>query len=149
SEHPNKCPGPREVFSEHDKHTLVHIANTNHGALLAIITNELNLQLRTILTNRTTQKYLHDLVNEKYYKECVNLNVKFGSGFVMFWKCFSWWGVGPLVEVKGNINLDSYINVLANYFIPWANSLLEKYLNKIELIFQQDLASVHTSEYSE
>ncbi|CAG8832628.1 12944_t:CDS:2, partial [Gigaspora margarita] len=43
-----------------------------------------------------------------------------------------------------NMNLDSYVNVLANHFIPWANSLLEKYPDEIELIFQQDLAPIHT-----
>ncbi|CAG8790048.1 10216_t:CDS:1, partial [Gigaspora margarita] len=41
-------------LSERDKRALVHIANTNRGALLAVITNELNLQLRTTLTDRTT-----------------------------------------------------------------------------------------------
>ncbi|CAG8856853.1 326_t:CDS:1, partial [Gigaspora margarita] len=34
------------------------IANTNHEAPLVIITNELNLQLGTILTNRTTRSWL-------------------------------------------------------------------------------------------
>ncbi|CAG8842397.1 20552_t:CDS:2, partial [Gigaspora margarita] len=55
-------------------------------------------------------------------------------------------GVGPLVEVKDNINSDSYINVLANYFVPWANSLLEKYPDKIDLIFQQDLAPIYVPD---
>ncbi|CAG8844515.1 3323_t:CDS:2, partial [Gigaspora margarita] len=88
-------------------------------------------------------------LNEKYHKEYINPTVKFGSSSVMFWEYFSWWRVEPLVEVKGNMNSDSYINILTNHFIPWASSLLKKYLNEIELIFQQDLASVHTSEYLE
>ncbi|CAG8779903.1 10797_t:CDS:2 [Gigaspora margarita] len=148
----------------------------NRGALLAIITNELNFQLGTTLTDKTTQKYLHNLgwkncyrehlkwtnewqmvifsdesrfclhksdghartwhrVNEKYHPDCINSTVKFGGGSVMFWGCFSWWGVGLLVEVKGNMNSDSYVDILAKHFIPWANSLLEKYPNEIELIF--------------
>ncbi|CAG8702508.1 4286_t:CDS:1, partial [Cetraspora pellucida] len=41
------------------------------------------------------------------------------------------------------MNLDSYVNILVNYFISLPNSLLKKYPNEIELIFQQDLASVH------
>ncbi|CAG8811613.1 27768_t:CDS:2, partial [Gigaspora margarita] len=40
------------------KHALVHIANTNHEAPLAVITNEFNLQLGTTLTNRTTRPWL-------------------------------------------------------------------------------------------
>ncbi|CAG8753340.1 20375_t:CDS:2, partial [Gigaspora margarita] len=159
-----KSPGGQDkrVISERDKRALVRIANTNRGALLAVITNELNLQLGTTLTNRTTRKYLHDLafkwtnewqmvvfsdesrfclhksdshartwrrVNEK---DCINSTV---TTPVMFWGCFSWWGVGLLVEVKVNMNSDSYVDVLVKHFIPWANSLLEKYPNEIELIF--------------
>ncbi|CAG8854245.1 41141_t:CDS:2, partial [Gigaspora margarita] len=78
-------------------------------------------------------------LTEKYHRECINMTVKYGGSS----------GVGLLVEVKGNMNSNSYINILANYFIPWANSLLEKYLDEIELIFQQDLAPIHTSAYSE
>ena len=88
-------------------------------------------------------------VNEKYHSKCINSTVKFGGGSVMFWGCFCWWGVGPLVEIKGNMNSDSYVNVLVKHFIPWANSLINKYPDEINLIFQQDLASIHTSKYSE
>ena len=88
-------------------------------------------------------------VNEKYHKDCINTTMKFGGGSVMFWGCFCWWGVGPLVRIKGNMNSDSYVDILAKYFIPWANSLMEKHHGEINLIFQQDLASIHTSTYSE
>ncbi|CAG8847841.1 29681_t:CDS:2, partial [Gigaspora margarita] len=100
SDHPSKCPGHQEVLSEHDKHALVYIANNNCRALLAIITNEMNLHLWMTLTTRTTRKYLYDLVTEKYHREYINMTMKYGGGSVMFWSCFSWWGVGPLVEVK-------------------------------------------------
>ncbi|CAG8480119.1 21685_t:CDS:2 [Gigaspora margarita] len=139
SEHSSKHPGHQEVLSEHDKCALVRIANNNHRAPLTMITNEMNLQLGTILTTRTTRNdesrfclYKSDgrervwrQVTEKYYRECINTTVKYGGGSIMFWDCFSWWEVGPLVEVK------------------------EKYSDEIELIFQQDLAPIHTSAYSE
>jgi len=35
----------------------------------------------------------------------------------MFWGCFGWHGVEPLVVVEGNMNSDDYINILANHFI--------------------------------
>ncbi|CAG8688788.1 10631_t:CDS:2, partial [Gigaspora margarita] len=208
SEHPNKRPGPQEVLSMRDKRSLVRIANQNRKAPLAVISNELNVQLGTTLTDKTTRKYLHDLgwsscvackkpfldkkkalerkkwcrehlkwinewqmvvfsdesrfclhksdgrertwrrVNEKYHRDCINTTVKFNGGSVMFWGCFSWWGVGPLVEIEGNMDSDSYVNILANHFIPWANSLMKKYPNEIKLIFQQDLAPIHSSAYT-
>ncbi|CAB4484465.1 unnamed protein product [Rhizophagus irregularis] len=59
----------------------------------------------------------------------------------MFWGCFGWHGVGPLVVINGNMNSDDYVNVLANHFIPWVN-------NYPGSIFQQDGVSCHTSNYS-
>ncbi|CAG8843683.1 9033_t:CDS:1, partial [Gigaspora margarita] len=54
-----------------------------------------------------------------------------------------------VIEIKDNMNSNSYVNVLANHFVPWANSLLEKYLDEIDLIFQQDLAPIYILNYSE
>ena len=85
---------------------------------------------------------------EKFHKECVNTTVKFNGGSVMFWGCFSWQGVGPLVLVEGNMDSDGYVRVLAKDFIPWANELATAYPEEPQLIFQQDLASVHTSAYT-
>ncbi|CAB4380217.1 unnamed protein product [Rhizophagus irregularis] len=57
---------------------------------------------------------------DAYNKDCIQPTVKFGGGSVMFWGCFGWHGVRPLV-------------VVSNY----PNS-----------IFQQDGASCHTSSYT-
>ncbi|CAG8712534.1 1260_t:CDS:2 [Gigaspora margarita] len=69
-------------------------------------------------------------VNEKYYKDCINPTVKFCGSSIMLFILVGSWTIGR-----------SYVNIPAKRFIPWANSLLEKYPNKIKLIFQQDLAS--------
>ena len=78
---------------------------------------------------------------EAYNQDCIQSTVKFGGGSVMFWGCFGWHGVGPLVVVEGNMNSDDYVNILANSFIPWVS-------NYPGSIFQQDGASCHTSSYS-
>ncbi|CAG8659721.1 2466_t:CDS:2, partial [Dentiscutata heterogama] len=52
---------------------------------------------------------------------------------IMFWGCFSWDGVGPLVVVNEKMDQDIYVNVLANNLIPWIR-------NNSNLAFQQDLA---------
>ena len=66
----------------------------------------------------------------------------------MFWGCFSWWGAGPLVLVEGNMNSDDYVNILSKDFIPWANELTVAHPDEPQLIFQQDLAVIHTSNYT-
>ena len=78
---------------------------------------------------------------EAYNEDCIQSTVKFGGGSVMFWGCFGWHGVGPLVVVEGNMDSDKYVNLLANRFIPW----VDNYPNSI---FQQDESSCHISIYS-
>jgi transposase len=85
---------------------------------------------------------------EKYHKECVNTTVKFNGGSAMFWGCFSWWGVGPLVLIEGNMNSESYVNILSKHFVPWTNELAAAHPDEPQLTFQQDLAAIHTSEYT-
>lgn len=58
----------------------------------------------------------------------------------MFWGCFSWDGVGPLVLVEQTMNSEAYVNVLANNFIPW--------IRNGQGILQQDGATSHTAQYT-
>jgi transposase len=83
--------------------------------------------------------------NEKYHNSCITPTVKFGGGGVMFWGCFSWHGVGPLVRIDGTMDSDAYVDTLANHFIPWVRPWVEQ---DADIVFQQDNASIHTSAYS-
>ncbi|CAI2193162.1 11018_t:CDS:2, partial [Funneliformis geosporum] len=77
------------------------------------IISRLNSSLDTILHNNTVRKYLNNEGLGSY------VILKFGGSSVMFWGCFGWHGVRPLVVIEGSMDSDTYINILANYFIPW------------------------------
>ena len=66
----------------------------------------------------------------------------------MYWGCFSWWGIGPLVRVEGTMDTDAYINTLAEHFVPWANEMAAQHPEHTGTTFQQDNASIHVSNYA-
>ena len=84
--------------------------------------------------------------NEKYHKDCIAPTMKFGGGKVMFWGCFSWSGMGPLVRIDGNMDAKDYIELLEEHYLPWARTLIAEDDGYPSLIFQQDNASVHTAK---
>jgi hypothetical protein len=58
------------------------------------------------------------------YESCHTLrSVKFGGDSLMVWSCFGAGGLGPLVFIDGNMNQESYIDVLSQYYIPWILNL--------------------------
>ena len=80
-------------------------------------------------------------VGEAYKADCVKPTVKYGGGSVMFWGCFTWDGVGPLIPVEETMDSEVYVNILSNHLVPWVN-------DHPNIVFQQDGASCHTSHYS-
>ncbi|CAG8839087.1 1878_t:CDS:2, partial [Gigaspora margarita] len=115
SEHPSKCPGCQEVLSECDKHALQNVIFSDES--------------RFCLYKSDDRERVWRRVTKKYHRECINMTVKYSGGSVMFWDCFSWWGVGPLVEVKGNMNSDSYVNWIKSHgfnileWVPYSPNL--------------------------
>ena len=60
----------------------------------------------------------------------------------MFWGCFSWNGLGPIVPIVGSVTGQSHAKVINKYVVP----TLYKYFPNGNGIFQEDNAPPHRSK---
>ncbi|GFW84182.1 transposable element Tcb1 transposase [Trichonephila clavipes] len=78
---------------------------------------------------------------ERFFSDCIVPTVKFGGGSIMVWECVSWFVLGPLVPVIGNMNSEMYVGILDNA----ALRTLCQYFVECPFLFQQVNHSIHTS----
>ena len=67
--------------------------------------------------------------------------VKHGGGNIILWGAFSWKGVGPIFNIKGNMNAAMYRDILSEEMLPCARRNLPR-----GWIFQQENDPKHRSQ---
>ena len=88
--------------------------------------------------------YVWRKVDERLRPECNglyqggNYKTKFS---VMFWGCISYYGVGTLTPVVGNLNSEKYINILDDNLWP----VIAQHFPTSPYIFQEDNVPCHVS----
>lgn len=87
------------------------------------------------------QFYWHDLRKERERFSC---NVA-GGGSVMIWGGFSYYGKTELAFLEGKQNSSKYVETLKQYLVS-AIADLKRQSGSSMVIFQQDNASIHTSQ---
>lgn len=88
------------------------------------------------------QWYYSDGARRLQYPHHFKQKTQGGGGRIMIWGCITYFGVGDMCWVEGNMNADYYEQVLRNYVISsrrWYN------MNPATFIFQQDNARIHTT----
>lgn len=128
---------------------LIHERNQAKRVLFAqeMIEEEPEFWRRVIWSDETTVRsipaskdvlcWVHS--STKVEDRPINPQVHSGGFSVMFWGCFSWYGLGPLVALEGNMNSQSYIELLEESLIPEIEAA------EIPMVFMQDNAPCHTA----
>lgn len=63
---------------------------------------------------------------------------------INIWGCFSWYGVGDIYRVRGNMNAKQYHSILVHHMVPSAQRLFgDDFLDKF--VYQQDNDPKHTA----
>jgi transposase len=78
---------------------------------------------------------------EELNPNCIAVTVKHSPN-KMFWGCFTWNGLGPIVPIEGSVTGITYAKIINDYVVP----TLHEYFPNGNGIFQEDNAPPHRSK---
>lgn len=87
-------------------------------------------------------QYVRRRPGERLNLECVRPTVKYPAG-QMVWGCFSYYGIGELVLIKGTVNAKVYLATLQKQLLPF---LKVHNSQASSSIFQDDSAPCHRAK---
>ena len=93
------------------------------------------------LFNSDGKQYVRRPTKQELSPRFTAKTVKHGGGNIMVWGCFSWYGVGPLFWTKDIMTQYTYVDILNNVMLPFAEENMP-----IIWHFQQDCDLKHTSK---
>ena len=97
-----------------------------------------------IMLGRNGKVYVWRKPDERVRPDCLGQLDDFETtcrASVMFWGCITYYGVGTLVAIDGNMNTDKYISVLDDNLWP----VVVRHFSDRPWIFQEDNAPCHVS----
>lgn len=80
---------------------------------------------------------------ERIQRHHVKPTVKHGGGNFMVWGCFTWWHIGPLLNINGIMKKEDYLHILQTNLPEFVD---KSAYPEEEVIFQQDGDPKHTAK---
>jgi len=67
--------------------------------------------------------------------------MKHGGESVTIWAATSWYSVGPIITLNGQIAASYYVDILGNHLRP----VVQMFLPNNDTVFQDDIPPMHTA----
>lgn len=97
---------------------------------------------KIILYGRTgSRSYVRRSQNTEYKPTYTNKTIKHEGCSIMIWASFSYYGVGPIYWIKGNMDKHLYVQILQDVMLPDAAEEMP-----LIWVFQQDNDPKHTTK---
>lgn len=115
---------------------MFHGVLRKENSLLIIIGTQLSFPMKVLGENYRV--YIWRTSKEAYLSQCM-CPPRQRRVSIMVWGCITYYGVGTLCLVKGNINAEKYISILENHLWP----VISQHFSNKTYRFQDDNAPVH------